>query len=558
MKNLVCKILFVAAIFAATTSVSAQTLMCVHLNDGSIISALVANIDSVTWAATDIGQNNEGATSVTGVATNITKNSATISAFANGILDNLATEIRVGIIYTSNGTPTWTNGTIIDVNTNTIASDGSYSITLTGLHPETTYSYRSFVFQSGIWFYGDIRTFTTTGSGEMFTTGTASDVTCFSASVAASVNVDASVPYSTLSYGICYGTTIDPSTNGLHTEAQNRDISTGEFTVILRGLYGGTTYYYRPYAVIDGVIKYGQSSQFRTLDDNVVETVSVDVEAGTATGHLLLGNGFYQAIKLGFCYGRTEVPTINDMIITTDEVDNNRNYTVQLPQLNDLYYLRAFILIDGTPHYGNIINASFSKLLIGEAIDLGLSVMWSSMNIGATSPEGYGDYFAWGETQPKSVYNYNTYKWCQGKQNTMTKYCCDSEFGFVDNKSILEEVDDAATVIWGSSWRTPTIDELSELNTLCDWTWTTQNGIKGFRVTGPNGNSIFLPASGSINYSGNYTKVTNAGTRGAVWSSSLYEDNNDAYVCSYEQSLHGTHFFSGRFCGLTIRPVRDF
>ena len=101
MKNLFYKILFVAAMFAANTSVSAQTLMRVHLNDGSIISALVTNIDSVTWATTDIGQNVEGETSVTGLATNITKNSATITSFANGILENLATDIRVGIIYTS-------------------------------------------------------------------------------------------------------------------------------------------------------------------------------------------------------------------------------------------------------------------------------------------------------------------------------------------------------------------------------------------------------------------------------------------------------------------------
>ncbi len=557
MKRLLHTALVVVASFAAISPLSAQTLMRVHLHDGSLLSALVANIDSVTWVATDVGQNNEGETSVTGIATNITKNSATITAYANGILDNLATDIRVGIIYTSNGTPTRSNGTIVDVNKNAIATDGSYSITLTGLIPETTYSYRSFVYQSGIWFYGDIRNFTTAGSGEVFTTGSVSSVTCFSASVAASVNVDSSSPYATMTYGICYGTSIDPTMDNQYIVAANRDPSTGEFTTVLRGLYGGTTYYYRPYAIIDGITKYGQSSQFRTLDDNVVETVSVNVEMGTVTGHILLGNGMYQTIKLGFCYGRGETPTINDLIVTTDEVDDNRTFTAQLPELNDLYYLRAYMLIDGIPHYGNIISATFNKLLVGEAIDLGLSVKWASMNLGATSPEGYGDYFAWGETLSKNTYNYSTYKWCQGAKNTLIKYCCDPEYGVVDNLMILESADDAATANWGSSWRTPTIEELRELNTLCVWTWTTQNGVNGYKVTGTNGNSIFLPASGSINYQGNYVKATNVGTSGSIWSSTLYSNNNNAYVISYSKSLYGAHFFTGRSCGVTIRPVTN-
>ena len=557
MKRLLFTALVMIASFSAISSLSAQTLMRIHLNDGSILSALVTNIDSVTWVASDIAQNNEGETSVTGIATKITKNSATISAYANGILDNLATDIRVGVIYTSNGTPSRSNGTIVDVNRNMIATDGSYSITLTGLTPETTYSYRSFVYQSGIWFYGDIRSFATAGSGEVFTTGAASSVTCYSASVAASVKVDNSSPYTTMIYGICFGTSIDPTMDNQHIVATNRDSSTGEFTAILRGLYGGSTYYYRPYAIIDGVTKYGQSSQFRTLDDNVVETVSVDVEKGTALGRILLGNGVYQTIKMGFCYGRGETPTINDLISSTDEVDDNRTFTVQLPELNDLYYLRAYILIDGIPHYGNIISVTFNKLFVGEAIDLGLSVKWASMNIGATSPEEYGDYFAWGETIPKNTYNYSTYKWCQGKKNTLIKYCSDSEYGVVDNLMTLESVDDAATANWGSSWRTPTIEELQELSTLCVWTWTTQNGVNGYKVTGTNGNSIFLPASGSINYQGNYVKATDVGTRGSIWSSTLYSNNNNACVISYRKDLYGAHFFEGRSCGITIRPVTN-
>ena len=129
-------------------------------------------------------------------------------------------------------------------------------------------------------------------------------------------------------------------------------------------------------------------------------------------------------------------------------------------------------------------------------VDLGLSVKWATMNIGAKTPEEYGDYFAWGETEPKDYYDWSTYKWCNGSKNTQTKYCIDSDYGTVDNKTTLELSDDAAHANWGGIWRMPTFDEIKELLDNCSWEWTTRNGVKGQKVTGPSGNSIFLPAAG--------------------------------------------------------------
>lgn len=544
MKHLLHTTLMMVAFFVATTSLSAQTLMRVHLHDGSLMSALVANIDSVTWVATDIGQNDEGETSVTGIATNITKNSATITAFANGILDNLATDIRIGIIYTSNGTPTRSNGTIVDVNANTIATDGSYSIALNGLIPETTYYYRSFVYQSGIWFYGNTRSFTTSGSGELFTTGAASSVTCFSASVAASVNVDSSSPYTSMTYGICYGTSIDPTMDNQHTVATNRDSSTGEFTTVLRGLYGGTTYYYRPYAVIDGVTKYGQSSQFKTLDDNVVETVEVNIEAGTATAHLMLGGGDYSNIKLGFCYSKNENPIYSKGSATTDEVNDEHLFTVLLPPLYDYKYYRSFVLIDGTPHYGNIINTSSISIQESEAVDLGLSVKWAPMNVGAAQPSDSGLYFAWGETEAKTTYDWSTYKYCEGSSNSITKYCTNSTYGTVDGKTSLELPDDAANVNWGGNWRMPTIYELNELKNYCTWSMATVNNVAGYYVTGKNGNRIFI-ANGSY-LSNTLSNDLDSG------SSSLAVSYNPV---SYNQVYL---YYPSRSADESVRPVTDY
>lgn len=117
-----------------------------------------------------------------------------------------------------------------------------------------------------------------------------------------------------------------------------------------------------------------------------------------------------------------------------------------------------------------------------EAIDLGLSVRWAPFNVGATSPEAYGDYFAWGETKPKALYKPDTYRWFQKSTGVM-------DIG----KQISGTKLDAARVIWRGAWRLPTREECTELRDKCKWTLTTRNGVKGMLVTGPNGNSIFLP-----------------------------------------------------------------
>jgi hypothetical protein len=184
-------------------------------------------------------------------------------------------------------------------------------------------------------------------------------------------------------------------------------------------------------------------------------------------------------------------------------------------------------------------------------VDLGLSVKWATMNVGANSPEEYGDYFAWGETTAKSTYNWSTYKWCKGSYDTLTKYCNNSSYGTVDNKSELDPEDDAAHVNWDGTWRMPTLAECEELVDKCTWTWTSQNGVNGRKVTGPNGNSIFLPAAGCRSDSALYT----ASSYGYYWSSSLnpYNDNNAYYLY-----FNSSDFYMGcshRYSGRSVRAV---
>ena len=140
-----------------------------------------------------------------------------------------------------------------------------------------------------------------------------------------------------------------------------------------------------------------------------------------------------------------------------------------------------------------------------EYVDLGLSVKWATYNVGATTPEGYGDYFAWGEVEPKDIYSPKTYKYCEGTENSLTKYCLDKDYGlngFVDNKFELDSEDDAAVVNWGGEWRMPTTDEFDNLRYSCTWEFVTQNGVEGFlgtsRIEGYTDRTIFFPAAGFI------------------------------------------------------------
>ena len=181
-----------------------------------------------------------------------------------------------------------------------------------------------------------------------------------------------------------------------------------------------------------------------------------------------------------------------------------------------------------------------------------MSVKWATMNVGASSPEDYGDYFAWGETATKTTYDWSTYKHCNGTVTTLTKYNRSSSYGTVDNKTQLDLSDDAARANWGGSWRMPTDVELTELLEQCTWTWTTQNGVNGYKVTSKsNGNSIFLPAAGhrddaSLKY---------AGSIGYYWSSSLDMAGSGHAWYVYFNSGDVFRSCNRRCYGQPVRPV---
>ena len=171
-------------------------------------------------------------------------------------------------------------------------------------------------------------------------------------------------------------------------------------------------------------------------------------------------------------------------------------------------------------------------------VDLGLSVKWATCNVGASTPGDYGNYYAWGETRPKSEYWDDN---CSSYGKTWSDIGGDSSR-------------DAVRANWGGSWRMPTAAEYQELIYNCTWTWTTQNGKNGYKVTGPNGNSIFLPAAG-------YRRgdaLSGGGEYGRYWSSTPDGSNTDfAYGLFFYEGSRFVYWYYRRYYGRSVRPVLE-
>ena len=234
------------------------------------------------------------------------------------------------------------------------------------------------------------------------------------------------------------------------------------------------------------------------------------------------------------------------------------------------YFYRAYYINDTIKYYGDVKDFTYTWDVaeVGSEngyryVDLGLTVKWATFNVGATKPEEYGGYYAWGETEPKTVYKWETYEWCHDSQNSLTKYCNDGDYGFegyTDTLKVLTPEDDVAHVEWGGSWRMSTSAEMEELIKHCEWTWyeagnTEFNGVAGYKATsfkeGYEHCFIFLPAAGkrsarSLYDDGSYT---------GYWTSSLYTG-----LSYYAENLFGMDDWlevsiSTRQDGLSIRPV---
>lgn len=228
------------------------------------------------------------------------------------------------------------------------------------------------------------------------------------------------------------------------------------------------------------------------------------------------------------------------------------------PNGDDTLWAKLYDIDGNVISYDTVITKSDCdcNLTSGDWVDLGLpsGLLWATRNVGASSPTGYGDYFAWGETSPKSVYDWSTYLYWDNHYG-LTKYCCNASYGqFTDGLTILQSGDDAATANYGG--RTPTKEEWEELYQNTTHHWTTINGVNGRCFTGSNGNSIFLPASGSRANS----NLLNASTYGYYWSSELVSGNNrTSWYFGFNSNFVGVYDsgIGARPAGNSVRAVRS-
>ena len=271
--------------------------------------------------------------------------------------------------------------------------------------------------------------------------------------------------------------------------------------------------------------------------------------------------------ELGVCWGTSLNPTAEGSHLSTENWNEPYECTITDLEPATEYHVRAYALYGSEYYYGDDKSFTTESQSGGgggngsynghDYVDLGLpsGTLWATCNVGADTPEGCGNYFAWGETEPKDSYGTDNYKY-YNSNGELIKYCVQEGTGVLDNLTTLEPMDDAATANWGDGWCTPSWNQWSELWRYAPHEWTTQNDMQGWRFTGSNGNSIFLPAAGSrwgeeIGYVGGY---------GFYWSNQLYWTGSiytNSPVYAYCEPLWWLPKEIGRWYGMTVRPVRS-
>ena len=365
--------------------------------------------------------------------------------------------------------------------------------------------------------------------------------------------------------GVCWSTSQNPTINGSHTDDGTGE---GDFTSTITGLTAGTTYYVRAYATNVMGTAYGEQRSFATTSEEVLlptviteEVTDITTDSATSGGNVTSDGGATVTAR-GVCWSTSQNPTIDDNDGMTTDGNGTGSFTSNIPNLapNTRYYVRAYATNSAGTGYGDEISFTTEEEeeegcepdgeIAGHYyVDLGLpsGVKWATCNVGASSPEDYGDYFAWGETSPKVVYDWDTYLHWNDLDGD--GYCDYGEPTI--NSDISGNVQyDAATANWGGNWRMPTKDEMQELVDHCEWEWTQVNGVNGSKVIGPNGSCIFLPAAG-LRYG---TTLTNDGNYGSCWSSTPY-DSYASHLSFYDgdEGVYG----SNRYYGQTVRPISE-
>lgn len=292
------------------------------------------------------------------------------------------------------------------------------------------------------------------------------------------------------------------------------------------------------------------------------EVTEITTSSAKGSGEVT-NDGGAEVTERGICWSINENPTLNDNHVAAGTGTGAFAALMSGLEVGTTYHVRAYATNEVGTAYG--LDREFVTVggggMIEEYVDLCLpsGTLWATCNLGANSPEEFGDYYAWGETETKTTFTVGTYKYCNGDFYSLTKYCNDPSYGyngFIDNLDVLLAEDDAVTVNLGENWCMPTKEQWQELFDNTDTTWTTQNGVFGLLLTS-SCNSLFLPAAGHYNgNTGVAHDIEGVGSEGLYWSSLL--DTNypiTSWMFSFTSNGGGTGT-SFRYSGQSIRPVR--
>lgn len=452
-----------------------------------------------------------------------------------------------GVCYSTSQNPTISGNKVVVGN-----GVGSFVANLTGLTEGTTYYVRAYATNQLGSAYGQQISFTTIAEAlPTVTTSGASNVSYTSATLGGNVTNNGGGAIS--ARGICYSTSQNPTISSTKVTVGT---GTGSFSSSVTGLSENTTYYVRAYATNSKGTAYGTQISFKTsayATPSVSTLTASDIKTTSATinGNVAADGGLTVSER-GFYYGTSSNPQTSGTQITVSSGTGSYSKSLTGLVTNTTYYYVAYAKNSKGTSYGTVVSFKTADAYNGHAyVDLGLSVKWATMNIGASSPEGYGNYYSWGETTTKSSYTWSNYVVSQ--QDILN-----DTFGFyrklrADGYNGLWDV---AHVLWDGSWRMPTNSEINELITKCTWKWATQNGINGYKVTGPNGNYIFLPAGGRAVPALSFGAIGNVGSQGFYWSSDV--SSSGSYMnakCLFFTSSSKSTSTLGRAGAALVRPV---